>query len=358
MSRSRRLIALLLALALTGSAAASSEVIAPERIEADEVKYNTAEVRYGEFVKSVTLGASEYYPLVTAVNYKGDPAVYAETLVKRGDEVKTGDPLLRVTILYDEVQMAELNLALQRAEEAYEEGVKSREEAIDVLERTLAAEKDEYQRRLAALQLKKLELQLEQYVYQQEYALEDRRRQIEELNERHEAVIVTAPADGAVIDLTYFREGDRLYQGTAICQIASQDVMLLAVRDGRLRYGMDVGIETGPNKDRTSLTGRVVAASDCLEGVVSDYALVEYDPPEDGAAINWRASKVSADTVRLENVLMVNRKAVSLNGGNYIVTKLTEDGVTQKRYIRQGLITTTEAWALQGLEEGDVVIID
>ena len=139
MSRNKRVIAALLMAVLICPAALASEVIASDRIEADEVKYKTAVVEYGELVKTMTIGASEYYPLVTTVGYKGDPAVYAETLVKRGQEVKAGDPLLRVTVLYDKVQMAELELACQRAEEAFAEGVKSREEAIGDLERALAA---------------------------------------------------------------------------------------------------------------------------------------------------------------------------------------------------------------------------
>ena len=356
MSRNKRLAALLAALLLSCPASAS-ELIAPEKIVADEVKYKTCTAAKGEFVKSITMGASEYYPLIFTVNYKGDTAVYEETLVKRGQEVKAGDPLLRVRVLYDAVQMSELELACQRAEEAYEQGVKDRREAIDALERALSAESDEYQRRVCALQLKKQKLALEQYIYQQEYALEDRHRQIDELNERHEANIVYAPSDGVVTDLTYFKEGDRLYSGAVICQISSQDEMLLAVRDGRLRYGMTVNIETGPNKDRTYLTGHVVAAADCLDGVVSDYALVEIDSPYD-AGMKWRATKISADATYLENVLIVSRRAVTLNSGNYVVTKLTEDGVTQKRFVNQALLTTADVWVTQGLQEGDVVIID
>ncbi len=358
MSKNRRFAALLLALMLACPAAAASELIAPEKIQADEVKYTTCTAYLGEYVKSINVGASEYYPLVMTVNYKGDPAVYAETLVKRGQEVRTGDPLLRVTVLYDAVQMTELELSYERAVEAYEAGVKDREEAIDAQERSLAAETDEYRRRLGALQLKKQKLALEQYIYQQEYGLEDRRRQIDDLNERHEATIVTAPMDGVVSDLTYFKEGDRLYKGTTICQISSQDVLLLAVRDGRLRYGMTVGVETGAAKERVGLVGRVVAASDCLDGVVSEYALVEPDMQTATDEVKWRATKLAVDVVRLENVILVDRKAVSLNNGNYIVTKLTEDGVTQKRFINQGLTSSTTTWVLQGLEEGDVVIID
>ena len=359
MLRNKRLTAAVLAAGLLAvTSASASELIAPEKIVADEVKYNTCTVERTTLVKPITMGASEYYPLVMTVNYKGDPAVYAETLVKRGQEVKAGDPLLRVTVLYDAVEMSELELAFQRAQEAYESGVKDRQEDIDALQRDLAAETDEYQRRVLQLRLKKQKLALEQYIYQQEYDLENRRDQIARLTERHEDNVVYAPADGVVGDLVYFREGDRLYNGTMVCQIASQDVMLLAARDGRLRYGQRVQVETGVSKERVTFTGRVVSASDCLDGVVSDYALVEIDPECDVSGIKWRASKIFADDVRLDNVLLIDRRAVSLNGGNYIVTKLTPDGVTQKRYINQGMMTQAGTWVLQGLNEGDVVIID
>ena len=55
---------------------------------------------------------------------------------------------------------------------------------------------------------------------------------------------------------------------------------------------------------------------------------------------------------------MVNRKGITMNEGKYIITRLREDGVTQKRYVRMGLFTSSEAWIVQGLEEGDVIIID
>ena len=360
MSKNKRRIALALAAVfLSASAAASaSELIAPEKIVADEVKYKTCTVERAELVKEITMGVSEFYPLIMTVNYKGGPAVYAEILVKRGQEVKEGDPLMRVKVLYDAVEMAELELACQRAEEAYQEGVSRRREDIAALERALAAETDDFQRRADQLRLKKQKLQLEQYIYQQEYALEDRRAQIAELTERHEDNIVRAPADGVVSDLNYYREGDRLYNGSFVCQISSQAVMLLAARDGRLRYGQRVRIETGVSKERVQFSGRVVAASDCLDGVVSEYALVEIDPGQDISGVKWRASKVSADDVRLDHVLLIDRRSVTLNGGHYIVTKLTPDGVTQKRYINQGMMTTNGVWVLQGLDEGDVVIID
>ena len=49
---------------------------------------------------------------------------------------------------------------------------------------------------------------------------------------------------------------------------------------------------------------------------------------------------------------------MGLDGGKYIVTILTEDGVTHTRFVTVGLVTPTDVWILQGLNEGDTVIID
>ncbi len=361
MSRNKRRAARLIALLFmihSACALAASELISPDQIVADEVKYKTCVAELGEYVKSFNIGGSEYYPLVMAVRYKGDSATYAETLVKRGQEVKAGDPLFRVTVNYDEVQMAERELAYERAQESFEQGKIDRLEAIDALQRSLASEPDEYERRMGALRLKKLNIALEQYVYQQEYALETRRLELEELNERHSRSVVTAPIDGVISELTYLREGDRVYNGMSLCRISSGEVLLIAVKDSRLRYGMPVKLEIGPNKNKVETTGRVVAAADVLRNVTSDYALVEPDDPEYVKTLNLRNIKVAFDSVRLENVLLVERKAIVLTGGKYVVTKLTPEGVTQKRYVTQGLANTEKVWVLQGLEPGETVIID
>ncbi len=354
--RAARLIALLLMLRAAGALA---ELISPDQIVADEVKYKTCVAELGEYVRSFSISGSEYYPLVAAVRYRGDTATYAETLVKRGQAVKAGDPLFRVVVQYDEVHMAELEMAYARAQESFEQGKTDRLAAIDELQRSLAAEPDEYARRMGALRLKRLNVALEQYIYQQEYALETRRMELEELNERHGRGVVTAPMDGVITDLTYLREGDRVWDGMTLCRMSSEEVLLIAVKDSRLRYGMAVKLEIGPNKNKVETTGRVVAATDVLRNAaVSDYALVELDDPELAATLNLRNIKVVFDSVRLENVLLVQRKAVVLAGGKYVVTKLTSDGVTQKRFVTQALSNPEKVWVLQGLEPGDTVIID
>ena len=357
MSRSKPRAAALIALCLLLSCAKAQDLIDPDSIKADEVKYNTAVAEYGTLARSFSVTGSEIFPLSTTVRYQGDAAIYVETLVKRNQEVKKGDVLMRVSVQFDPVDMAQRELELDRVRRNYAEALEDYDEAIEEVSLSLTLERDSYEKERLALRLKKLKLQRERAVSQYEYDIETRANQIDELNERHSRSEILSPIDGVIGELSYLKEGSPVYDGQVICTVESQDVMLILYKESRLRYGMEVELETGPGKNRVTTRGHVVAASDCLRNVVSEYSLVEVDDPA-WREINWRNTKATADYIHLENVLLVDRKAVLMNGGKYIVTRLADDGVTQKRFVNQGLFTTAKAWIVQGLEAGDVLIID
>ena len=359
MSRNKRLISLACAFALIfGHAAAVSELISPDQIRADQVNYKTGAAEYGSLTKTISATGYEYYPVASVVRYRGDAADFVEYLVKRGDEVRAGDPLAVATVNYDRADMAERELRLTRARQAYEEGRQARQREISAARASLDAETDAYARQIAGLMLERREIELKQYIYQQEYALEAQQRQLDELEARHSGGIICAPCDGTVIDTVYFRPGDKLTDGTLVCRIERQDVMLVAVSSDSLRCGMTVRVTAGVSKNQFEVTGRVVAAADCVEDLDYDFALIELDPFEAPERFSWKNIKVTADTVRLDNILLIPRRAAKLETGKYTITRLTADGVTQKRFITVGLYNSEYMWVLQGLDEGDAVIID
>ena len=72
-----------------------------------------------------------------------------------------------------------------------------------------------------------------------------------------------------------------------------------------------------------------------------------------------RLSRLSATapTQLLENVLVVPRRAITMEGGRNYVECLV-DGNVQKRFVNLALSNSSSAWILQGLEPGETVIID
>ena len=65
----------------------------------------------------------------------------------------------------------------------------------------------------------------------------------------------------------------------------------------------------------------------------------------------------SADYQEVKNVLLVDREALQKDGGKTFVYVL-EDGVIHKRFISVGLSSKTSAWILDGLSEGQDLILD
>ena len=360
MSRNKRLalfVALLLALSVrTGLA---SSLIAPDQIVADDVKYKTSVARYGELTRTVSAQGGIYYPRTENVVYQGDQAAYVATLVKRNQEVRAGDPIFQVSIQYDAVTMAELELNIQRTQEDLDAGVKARQEEIDDMMITIASTSDPYARQVMELQLKQARIRLSQFENQQQYALDNYRRRVDELNAQRAEETICAPVDGVVTETTYFKEGEPIYSGTQLCVIARTDVMLIYAREAKFRYGMAVEIEMGPARQRVTTTGRVVAAANVIGGLETDMVLIEPDDPEIFRDTKTNNIVVRGNAIDLKDVLIIDRKAAVITGGKYQVTILTDDGVTHKRYIVHGMLPLQDGlWVLQGLNEGDTVIID
>ena len=140
-------------------------------------------------------------------------------------------------------------------------------------------------------------------------------------------------------------------------EIYDPSVVWMKVSDynGELRYNMDVTIETGNNRKRTTLYGKVVSADNLLpDSLRKGYAYVELlDLPE---KVNWQNTQIKAKPVVVEQVLMLDRMAVESSDGGYYVY-LVEDGTLHKRQIVRGGQVVAGCWVLQGLVEGQKVVI-
>lgn len=359
MSRIKRLALLLLALCLT--TAQAEELIAPDAIVPETANYRTAEIVRGDYTETAQSGASEVYPLTYRARYEGAEARFVRFLVKKGDEVKEGDVLAEVSLNASTTDLESKQLSLQRAKEAYEEGLTARQESLHAAQAVLNAAADEFSREEARLKLERLRLETEKYRYEQECSIRMQEEAIEEAREDFENTQITAPADGIVSDLPTFKEGEPIYSGWTMAYLYSTDRLLLRVKNeaGKFRYNMPVTIETGVAKSRTTVTGRVVAtdllllSSDRKENV----AYIALDAQYDHRELVIRNSQISGETVRVQEVLLIPRAALTLEAGSYFVSKLS-DGRVEKRFVNSRLSSTPTQWLLQGLEEGDLVILD
>ena len=360
----RRLAAFLLAVLLISTAAAAEEtqrqdIIDASQLTPQQINYKTTEVVVGSFVKESTTSASEYYPLTYNVQFDQSNAKFVEFTVKRGDTVKAGDVLARFNITGSDVAFTRMEKNLTRTKEDTEKGIRSREEAIEQQRAMIAAMADGYEKEKAMLTLRKLETELEKYIHSQNYSIDSQTKAFEEEKARRANNVLIAPVDGVISEMAYKKVDDAVSPGETLVTISSEEVLLLRIKnDGvNMRYNMPVQVKSGNNKQQVILSGRVVAADDVIpEQERTGYAFIELDP-YDTEEIKLRALKVTANTVQLDDVLLIQRSAATLEAGKYYVTKLT-DGMVQKRYIEFGMNNTQYAWAMAGVEAGETLVID
>lgn len=358
----KRLLILMMAVLLIPSAAQASEttqdIIDAAQLTPQQINYKTTEVRIGSFVKEANTNASEYYPLTYNVRFDKSNAKFVEYTVKRGDAVKAGDVLARFTITGSDVALTRLEMNLSRTKEETERGISDREEAIAKMRAEVAAESDAYEKEKKTISLRKLETELDRYRYRQQNSIDDLQEALDEERERRETNVLISPVDGIVSELSYKKIDDAISASETLVTISSEEVMLLRAKNsGDFRYNMPVQVVMGSSKQQVILTGRIVAADDAIpESERTGYVFIQMDP-YDTEEYKLRSPKIVADTIRVDDVLLIQRTAATLEAGKYYVTKLV-DGMVQKRYIQFGMSNVQDIWVLNGVTEGETLVID
>lgn len=358
MFRIKMLIAALLSLLLPFACAESDSLISEELIKSEAAHYKTETVKLGTFERSVSTAATDFNPITCEVRFEGAGARFGEYLVERRDEVKQGDALATFDLDFDEVAYAEAQLKLERLQADAIRADERAEEEIEALEAGLLKAASSGEKALMRLRIERAEVVRAQSADSYDRQIAAVKRQISELEELKNAVILVAPMDGTVTSVEVKRTGEEVREGEVLITLCDERVMLLAIENpaGAFRYGAELEIEVGNGKDRVVLGGRVVAVDSVAPAAErKGYALAEiYNP--DGAKLTRMTAKEAM--IRVENVMIVPRRAVKMEGGKYCVS-LLKDGVPQKRFINCVFSSSApNVWVLQGLEIGDEIVVD
>lgn len=353
--REMRLVAAALlaagALPLMGSA-----LIDPSTIQSKETEYTTVQAEYGSISKTISSNVSIVYPKKVDVRCKMSNARVAEISLSRTDTLEEGMKLGVLSSNNSQADLAATQLSLSRAQEALEDGVRSREEAIAEKQTTIQSLSGAA-REIGRLELQKMQIELEDYKTRQERSIAQLQKQADEQTEALQDQTLYSPTDGKLSYFSYVNQGDSLYYNQVLLTLECQTPYLLRIEDaGEWRYGMEVTLEYGPHNNRSSCKARIVSADNILAHASRTgyaYAIVEDDiNPED-----LTLPTVTGEYFHLDNVLLISKRAVTLNGGQSQVT-LLEDSSIANRYVNVGLSNTESSWVVQGLEEGQILILD
>lgn len=360
MLKSKLCLLLILCLFCTSAAAQSPSIISDEMIQTETVNYSkTAVVELGEYKRDYNATATEYYPYTYELAAEIDNASFLQYHVARSQQVKKGDILATFTLEVDEVATASAKLSLERAQEAYQIGAEKKREEIAEMLKNQSSIRDSYERELMTLRIQRAQVAYEQYCYQQECSITRLTETLAELEEANSNCYLYAPYDGVITNVTYKREGEKIYANETLITMYREEGMLLRISNDHLyfRYGMPVSVSIGPKNNPEVFQGRVVAADNILpENRRLGHAFIQLEPFE-GEAPRMSRMTATGTSEYLGDVMIIPRRAITLEGGKNYVECLV-DGNLQKRFVNIGLSTMSNVWVLQGLDVGDTIILD
>ena len=357
MSRNKLLIALLIALMLP-KAALADDLIDEQLLVPESANYDTLTIEYGDYTKSVTAAGYQVFPVEQDLAMEEGTARLAKVHVIRNAEVHAGDVLVTYEKEGSRAELERMELALQRTEEGFEAGKLQRTEALRKLREQLSGLTDSFDVRAKQLEIQKAQVEYDMYVYQTEYSMRQQRADIEELSAFFADTQIVAPFDGVITGVTTKNPGDTVYAGEVLVTVQAQDRYVIGLDNasGNFRYGMRVSVGLGPRNKKTYVDGRIIAAANILPSEISmSYALVElYGEATESGLKNI---SIEGKSIELGHVLKISRKAITFDGGKSYVSILDGDMV-QKRIIVSGHNAAGDTWVVQGLSEGQQVIID
>lgn len=356
---SRRFRAFAAALAVAGALPLmGSALIDPSTVQTKEAEYTTAQAQYGSIVEEMATSAYMYRPTHVDVRCKVRDARVAEIAVFRSDLIEKGTKLGVLRSESSRADMTQTSLSLARAKEQYDEQVAAKQEAIVLKQDSLQSAGSAAQREILRLEIQKMELELSDYCLRQEKTIADLEEKLAEQAEALEDVEIYAPVTGKVSYFSYVAKGDSVGYNSVLLTLQTDDPTLIRLEDpnGLWRYGMPVRVEYGPRNNRTVVTGQIISADNVLSATErTGYAFAKLDQPLETEI----SSTITAygEEFRLDNVLVIPKDAYVLSLGKSQVSIL-EDSSIANRYVSIGMTNKDTAWVMQGLNEGQSVIVD
>lgn len=338
----------------------------------ESANYDTVSVESGDYIVTSQGSVSIDFPTEIDLCWETEGTTMKELLVEKGQEVQAGDVLMTFEIASDKIALEELEIKLLRMREDYARKKDVLEIEIAEAEEEAEEIEDGHSYRIAVLNIEKQRISYEQYVYETEKSIVELQEQITEYKETIANNQLVAPIDGVISSVVYYSAGDDIEVGEKLISMYATDTFILKVSnaDDKLRYNMEVSVKNTNQANAQTYIGRVVSAPNILpSGVNQDYAIIELEEGlklEDygfragpgGRGFGFSVSiEFTANLQELHSVLLTDKSALQKEDGKYFVYIL-EDGAIHKRFVSVGLSSKNSAWIIDGLSDGQELILD
>ena len=292
----------------------SSETLYKDALEtqtAESQKYTT--VRRGDFVMTSTVAASVVYPKQKTIRYDFPygQTYYMEAVGMETPNKKVGDPIAKIFVAMDEIQLAMMERQIQRMEERGETGATYTE----ALER------------------------------------------LEEMKEALNTTEIVMEEDGILLEQETLRFGTQISSYTIVVADPAERLLEVSNENKQFRFGQSVKVSAKVNGVTCQGTGTVITASAAMisEDLAGTTAFIRLDE-ESEYLYDGSGFSVTVETVRMKDVLLLDASAVYMANGTQMVKVKDEYGLHAVGF-SFGRKNANTYWVIDGLEEGTQILV-
>lgn len=341
-----------------------------DKAKKQEQHYKTTKVKRGTYEEKISSTAQLVFQNEKAVMIQDSHAYIDKFCVKNGQKVKKGDILATYHIKISDTSMEKKKLEMEQARSEYDSNLKSKRNEVLLQERSLKTLTDESEKKIAALQLKKLKGEYKELVAK---GKEVRKQEADynELVSKRKGTTLKSKYTGTVAELLDV-SGESVTGETLMFIRDKKDFLLSAEDAFGMRYNMTVDIGLGNTLDHIKyhLKGRVISTDNLQLGESGEGG----GEPTEGSSQLIRVSDsdrkkydfskyniyVTGTSLKIEDALLIDADAVNEEIENEQVKNfvyVVENGKLHKRYIVSNYKQEKTYLVNQGLEEGQTLAI-
>ena len=320
-------------------------------------QFATKEAAPGTLSRQTTFEGDVQYLTTENVTLNLEGAIFVEFLAEPGQTLQPGDPILTYTLTMDENQLLRRKIALEDAQDDHAYELSQRQKRIDEYRAAAHSAPTQAQRRQNELLAEKEELLLSRYIPGAEAEIARLQAEYDQAAQANEPKQLCCAAGGVLHSLIQISPGDAIPAGKALAHLYDPATLLVRVANpnGELKYGMTVNLLFSDRSAKATSAGLVVSAANVLPAAQqSGYAYIR--PTEDLSALGYPSVSATAETLRLENVLLVSDQCLEFVNAGYRVRFLDAEGGVHMRYVNRALAAGQNVWVIQGVEPGDKLI--
>ena len=315
--------------------------------EGAALQKNRATLEKGTFENQYESNGFLYYPFSWWIEnpVETGKAYIKEILVTESQQVKTGETLMTLEVVSDDIEIERCKKRIERLEERL---VK------------LQAKKTENDGR------KIIDRQVEKNITANIAETNRVKRTLAKLSKYSGTVEIQAPKDGIITEISELKPGDMVWGGTKLLQFADSSVRAIVVndKDAVLAYGNQATVEyVDVNGARQSVPGEVITVDNSAlsKDLKKDWMLISLPEEsqqlfdgsrEDGGKWSRDLFTVKIPVRQVQDVVLVPKQAVSAVKGSFYVNVVQEDGTVTKTGFISGGSNNNYHWAICGLDEG------